>query len=105
MIGLMNDKGGANSIQPQQGGLASAFMNNAPTPAQNIPQITMPAINFGAPQAFSASGMTPQQAAALTAARIQARAPVVAAPTGGAGFAGDNQQRVQTGIRGRDWSR
>ena len=103
MIGLM-DKGGANSTQPQNG-LASAFLNNTATPTQSVPQISMPAINFGTSPAFRAPGMTPEQAATLTAARIQARAPVVVAPTVPAGFAGDNQQRVQTGIRGRDWSR
>lgn len=106
MIGLM-DKGGANSTQPQQGGLASVFMNNTATPAQSIPQITMPAINFGAPSA--PAGLTPQQAAALTAARIQARippAPVAAAPTGPVPFTGDaNLPKVKPqGIVGRNFA-
>lgn len=77
MIGLM-DKGGANSIDPQQGALTSAFMNSAPMQNIQVPQITAPSM-WNLPQmpamgAFQ-SHQSPQDAASATAARLLARTP------------------------------
>lgn len=61
-----------------------------------------------APQYPTTTALTPAQSAQQTVASMLARTPpptVAAAPTGPAGFTGDNQQREKTGIRGRDWSR
>lgn len=74
--------------------------------SQGYHPVAVPQIQ--APQYPTTTALTPTQSAQQTVASMLARTPpptVAAAPTGPAGFTGDNQQRVKNGVAARDWSR